>query len=309
MPRPPVKQSPALLVLLLAGLLLCLFLSSFAFGDAAEKACALVGSSCREITSSPYGSLFGLPVSFLGAGYFVVQLTLFLQFALLPDCRDLLRRFQQLFAGLALLASILYGYLLFFVLDGFCVGCLGVHGVNLALFLLLCRHRFPSPGEDGRACPRRQALPLLLVALLTGTIAILGLLLGQSRFLLQAEWARTRESLSYARYMYEQAPRHVFGVESTDLVIGNPEKAVHQIVLLYKEGCRHCAAAREKLSAVVRQNPSAVFLLLRDIRHMQEEEKTKRGIDKVPQVFVNGKRAEGWELDGFLVPFTEECGC
>ena len=126
---------------------------------------------------------------------------------------------------------------------------------------------------------------------------------------LVAERNKLGRNLEYFHYLYRNSPLYSLPVSAADRVIGDPDVAIHQIVLVYKDGCRHCRAVREKLTATVQVHPEGVYLVLKNFRNFSAEELKRFGISRVPAVFINGKRAAGWDIPGFLDEFTAGCGC
>jgi glutaredoxin len=165
----------------------------------------------------------------------------------------------------------------------------------------------PRGGEED---PGRLAggwvygLPLLLALTI-----FFGINLFAAQKQLVAEQKKLNTNLNYFQYLYRNSPLHPIAITAKDQVVGDPEVAIHQIVLVYKDGCRHCLAAKEKLAEEVQNYPEGVYLVLKNFRNFSSVELDRLGISRAPTVFINGKIAEGWDVPGFLDEFTDGCGC
>ena len=80
-------------------------------------------------------------------------------------------------------------------------------------------------------------------------------------------------------------------------------------MFLYKDGCNHCRRSKEKLINAVVESDGAVYLVMKNVSANSKQKMSQWDVSKVPAVFVDGKRALGWEVPGFLNKFTENCGC
>ena len=94
-----------------------------------------------------------------------------------------------------------------------------------------------------------------------------------------------------------------------DKVYGEPGIAIHQIVLIYKDGCPHCLLASDKLIKMVKEHDMAIYLIMKNYADMNKEMLKKMKVEHAPVVFINGRRADAWELPGFMKKFTDDCGC
>ena len=287
------------------GMIFCFYLASLSFGPTAgDHLCRLLGGDCSGAVTSAHGRIFGFSLAALGLGYFTFQMVLTVSAIQCGPASILAFQARRAMAAGALVASLYYAYLLLFVMPRGCTACFGVHLINAALFGA-CLIR-PNPGCT--APSRGTAAPLFLAAWLATTVT-LGVALADSRSQL-ADTRKTIEGdLDYYRYRHQASPAHRFEPSPTDTVVGEPAIALHQIVLFYKDGCSHCKEARKRLSRAVHRHDTAVYLLLKETGRMDTALLQRYGIEGVPAVFIDGRRARGWQVPGFLAPFVEDCGC
>jgi uncharacterized membrane protein/glutaredoxin len=298
------------------GLAFTLYLSALSTFTEAGLLCDLMGSDCLGAIHSAYGRVMGLSVASLGLGYFTFQMVLLAAVRVMQHTPGaaFLAKVQTLGATAAMGVSLFFVYVLQFVLDQGCVACYGVHAVNAAvLALCLVRHlgeRETRSGFFPGFLPFRLelasalAIPLLLAANVTLAAGFL-----ESKILIQGEQKKIRDNLDYYRYLHHSSTHHSFTVAQDDAVIGEPAIALHQIVLLHKDGCGHCRAAKEKLTEIVQRYDRAVYLVVREVSRMAPSELERLQVRQVPAVFVDGRFAEGWQVPGFLDAFTLDCGC
>ena len=287
------------------GVILCLYLTSLSLGPAAgDHLCRSLGGDCNGAVNSAHGRIFGFSLASLGLGYFAFQTVLTLSILRGSPALAPALRIRRLLAGGALAASLYCGYLLIFVLPQGCPACYGVHLVNACLFGA-CTIR-PMPG---RIFPAAGAFAPLFLAAWMATVIVLGTALAESRNQLADTRKKIEDNLDYYRYRYQISPAHRFEASPADTVEGEPAIALHQIVLFYKFDCSHCKEARKQLSQTVHRHDTAVYLLLKEVGPMDTALLERYGIEGVPAVFIDGRRAKGWQVPGFLTPFVEDCGC
>jgi len=293
------------------GVLLCGYLFSLSVGSWVNGFCELFGSDCLSVSGSEYGTVGIFPVAGFGVAYFLFQLGI-LACRWPGDCagRSLLATTNILAAGV----SLYFIYVMAVLLKQSCIVCYGVHGINFISLAVVLRQggRERSAGslKGGREVERPFRLGQQVVAPLLLALTVFSALnLWASHTELVDERKKLGQNLEYFHYVYRNSPLHSLPVSEDDQVIGDPELAIHQIVLVYKEGCRHCRATREKLTATVQAHLDGVYLVLKNFQSFSAEELDRFGISRVPAVFINGKRAEGWDAPGFLDEFTAGCGC
>ena len=284
------------------GVLLGGYLFSLSVGSLGNGFCELFGSDCLSVSGSEYGVVSIFPVAGFGVAYFLFQLGIL-------ACRgpgDRIGR-SVLATGNILAAgvSLYFIYVMVVLLKQSCIVCYGVHVINFFSLAVVLRQR----GMVRSAVHPFQLAQQLAVPLLLALTVFFGLNLWASHTELVSERNKLGQNLEYFHYLYRNSPLHSIPVSAADRVIGDPELAIHQIVLVYKEGCRHCRASREKLTVAVLAHQEGVYLVLKNFQSFSVEELDRFGILRVPAVFINGKRAEGWDVPGFLDEFTAGCGC
>lgn len=149
----------------------------------------------------------------------------------------------------------------------------------------------------------------MFIALLLAIAFVFGMTLLETKAQLRSIENELAQNLDYYRLLHEQAPVIAFDIDTSDTVIGEPAIAMHQVVLFQKENCEHCRAARERLKALVHRHDTGIYLLLKTVDPAQLQSLSTFGFEKVPAVFIDGRRALGWQMPGFMDIFTEDCGC
>lgn len=315
MPIVTIQLLPRFLLsgLYFLGLLFSLYLFGLYFRIDSVSLCALFGSDCIGVALSEYGTVAGFPVATFSLGYFAFQLVLTL--ACLRNEQSISRLLGLLLNMLAGGGSLYFMYIMISVLQESCIVCYGVHTINLLTLGVhirgYYRNRTVSPPlvvSSSFRANMQAAYPCFQAAVLVALLVIAASNLLLSRHQLTLERTKVSDNLQYQQYLYQSSVVHEFAVESTDQVIGE-EEAVHQIVLIYKNTCRSCKIAKKELSQVVKQNSAAVYLIMKNHQDLPVERLKELGVEHVPAVFINGRRALGWDMPGFLDQFTEDCGC
>ena len=97
------------------------------------EVCRLEDKTCKTVIETPYGRVFGLPNSFLGAIYYTAVITLILT-RQMPTALGLLLVVVSWFTvGLAVFLA----YALFFIIRIPCPLCLTAHAINLTIACML----------------------------------------------------------------------------------------------------------------------------------------------------------------------------
>ena len=302
------------LVLCSLGILLCTYLVYLSVNTDAGHFCELFGSDCTSVIRSDFGQLGEISVASLGLGYFVFH------FSFLLALKNKIIRSHAGnvctcgFGLIGLAFSIYCIYILAAVLKLTCIACYAVHAVNLLLFgvYVLLFYRISPPSENNRPHPSVRETGMVRIgafSLLLAINFILAANLLDTRQQLSVERHKTVNNLLYYRFLYDTAKPNHFTIEPQDSVFGEKGIAVHQIILLFKDGCLYCKKAKEKLTATVEKHELSVYLVLKNASSMSPVKLKDLNVARLPAVFIDGKLAEGWELPGFLDPFLEDCGC
>ena len=283
------------------------------FNDAG-RFCEMLQTDCLGVIQSEYGLLFGLSAASYGLGYFTFQLALIYGLSRSPTRSAIGMAYVILpFNVSAAMFSLYYTYVLKSVLYTGCAACYGVHLVNLSALCLTLTLLFR--GERYGLNKLKEYLSLTKAARLTiisfqiGLIVFLGANLIETRHQLGIEQKKISENLQYYRYLYKKEAAHVFKINPEDTLIGDQDYSIHQIVLIYKDGCSHCQIAEKKLSEIVRNHDMAVHLILKNFKNISKTQLDELKVTKTPAVFINGRYAKGWEVHGFMSEFAEDCGC
>jgi uncharacterized membrane protein len=89
---------------------------------------------CERVTTSPYATVFGIPVALLGALYYLF--IFILSVAYLDTKRSLFISIIPPFTAMGLLASVWFIYLQLFVIKAICIYCVVSAVTSTALFIL-----------------------------------------------------------------------------------------------------------------------------------------------------------------------------
>ena len=310
----PLVRTTALICV---GIGFCLFLIYLNYSSSGEagRFCAIFGTDCAAVTRSAFGSFGGISTATIGLSYYIFQLSILIGlFRIRAEAPELLvyAAFWISSAGLAF--SLLFVYLLQVVLQQSCLACYGVHFINAILFgqglILFVRDRRVADGQCLTGLFREpKSLAVFVISLLAALNVTFGASFLEARRELAAERGKLQQNLQYYKYLYAMSEYHEFEIEPADIVVGEKGIAIHQIVMFYKERCDHCRAAEEKLSAIVEKNDLAVYLVLKNVKHFTPRQLDTLGVGKTPTIYIDGKKAAGWEVPGFLNEFTRDCGC
>jgi glutaredoxin len=250
-----------------------------------------------------------------GLGYFAFQIFFLVGLKWLKkDFGPAQMPIPFLFSIFAVLLGFYFIYILTFILKERCLACYGVHTIN-GLLLIMNVYYLVRTGD---ALHRKylksyflnaQTAAITLISLLLATNIVSGANLLETKYHLQEERKKLSENLQYYSYLHNQSKAHEFTIAPTDKVIGEKAIALHQILLVYKDGCSHCERAKTKLSLSVRKHHLAVYLVMKNIDSLSKAQLKQFGITRVPVVFIDGKRADGWEMPGFMDAYFEDCGC
>ena len=91
--------------------------------------------TCDLVTSSAYGTIFGLPVSLLGVAYYLSLLIAAIYY--LDTRHRFALRVVRYLPAAGFLAALWFTYLQVFVLNAFCLYCLVSAGISTAIFVLV----------------------------------------------------------------------------------------------------------------------------------------------------------------------------
>ncbi|MBC3841496.1 vitamin K epoxide reductase family protein [Streptacidiphilus sp. 4-A2] len=124
------------LVLALAGLAVAAYLTVEHYTSPALLACPENSViNCRKVTTSPESVILGIPVVWLGVGFFVAMAALNLPAAWRSGNRSL--RAGRLLLAVAGVGTALYlVYAELFEIDAICLYCTAVHVLSVLLFVL-----------------------------------------------------------------------------------------------------------------------------------------------------------------------------
>ena len=303
----PIFKS-TLTVLYLTGSLVCIYLVYLSIAGGADFMCQVFQTDCLGVIRSDYSTLAGMSVSSLGFGYFLVLLLLIIFSGVHPFIP-----FIAVLLNIAgVFASIYFLYVLNIFLSVGCSWCYGVHGVNL-IALSVIFTGWKQSGNKGKKNAQNQKNPgnpmVLILFCLVFVSSVLGVNLFETHHALTIEKQKLSNNLFYHQYHFDEQIKHEFIIDPGDNVIGEKAIALHQIVLIYRDGCSSCKQSKEKLSALVKDHGMAIYLLLKNVDTLPKTLLEVLNITHVPVVFIDGKQADGWELPGFMDPFVEDCGC
>jgi len=302
-------------VLIGGGICFCLYLIYLSYFSSAGRFCELFGTDCSAVIQSDFGSFGGISTASLGLSYFVFHLSLLIGFKRFHAERPEMITTAAFFLSTAGLACSLYFiFLLKVVLKQGCFACYGVHFINALLFVqyliriirdrrLIARHRLCAFIFESKS------VAAIVFSLLVALNVVFGANFLEARHHLDSERQKLNENLQYYQYLYHTAEYHEFDIVPADEVIGEIGLAIHQIVMFYKDSCNHCRKAKEKLSAIVQENDMAVYLVLKNVKDFTPHQLQALNVSQTPTVFIDGKKAAGWEVPGFLNEFTRDCGC
>lgn len=97
--------------------------------------CSISSSfNCEKVQSSAYGDIFGIPIAFLGALFYLTVVVL--SVAALVHYHNEYMLIIFLFSSLSLLYSLFLYYIARYIIGALCLFCLIMYTINASLFLL-----------------------------------------------------------------------------------------------------------------------------------------------------------------------------
>jgi protein-disulfide isomerase len=127
------KPKDGLMLTAIMAAIVSLYLGNQHFSDGPALCDAGDLFSCSTVNTSEYSELFGVPIAFLGAGYYVAMLFL----AFLSDAKEYESVPKLLIFGgvLSVIYSVVLAYLSSAVVGAWCLFCISLYGFNaIALF-------------------------------------------------------------------------------------------------------------------------------------------------------------------------------
>ncbi len=301
--------------LICGGIVFCTYLIYLSYFSEAGHFCEIFGTDCSAVIHSSYGSIGSISTASLGLSYFIFQLSLLIGLNRVRAAAPAILISAVFFLSIIGVAfSLYFVYLLKVVLEQSCFACYGVHFINAILFvqylILLIRHRrlFAKQRLFGFLL-EPKSITIAAFSLLVALNVVFSANLLEARHQLASERQKLEDNLQYFKYLYRASKYHEFEIVPSDIIVGEKDVAIHQIVMLYKDSCNHCRQAREKLSNLVDQNYMSVYLVLKNVKSFSPHQLKALNVTKTPAVFIDGKMAVGWEMPGFLNEFTKDCGC
>lgn len=121
----------AVIVLSVLGIIVSIIIKVYLETDQTLPGCK-IGSvvNCTDVINGPYGKVFGIPLSYFGAFYFLVFLALYA-----VDFND--DYIVAIWSTIGLLAVINFVALELFVINHICLYCTSVHVLVVLVFLLV----------------------------------------------------------------------------------------------------------------------------------------------------------------------------
>jgi protein-disulfide isomerase/uncharacterized membrane protein len=244
----------------LMGLGVSLYLGRQHHPSAGSSACSVDDVfNCDVVNRSEYSELFGLPIAFLGAGFYAASLFIGIMLERHPKLHA---RGAHIVAFGGVFAVLYSGFLAWASsqLGSWCLFCISLYGVNVLLLVggLLNAKRNPEP--FGQA---------LMFGLLGKDDRSIGSMLGAGALavVLSMMWYRslggtgpaTTESgeLDYAAMM--ESVKGTLVVDGTEPVLGDPN-AKYTLVEFADFECPHCGKVAPELHKLVEANPDVRVL-------------------------------------------------
>ena len=217
-------------------------------GMAAFHSFCNIGQSfdCTAIEISKYSELFsGIPVSGMAlAGYLVIFILSL--FGLSAAHRKNLRPFLLVFSSLALLCSVVYFFIMVTLIHKFCLLCLGVDAINIALFFTVLK--MPTEEKDSSGLSITHVIGTGLASLLIAFLFTKGL---------DPYADIKKEDINDTIENVLSAPVTTFQVPSDAPVIGNPNAPI-TIVKFSDYECPACRMAATAIHPLFKRYPNEV---------------------------------------------------
>ncbi len=220
----------------------------YLYGGAADTGlCAGAHVSCEEAAKSVMAEIGGLPIAALGLGFYLTVLLLAGAWRFAEDRFPRIPDVLLITSGLSVVYSAVLGGYTIFALERFCPLCLGLYGVNAALFATsFVTH--PGRKEGGihpfAGLPKASAAWLALALMVVMTVA------AQGRYAYGAKAAHVR------------GPAPQLAAQAVEVVLGDspgrgPETTPVVIVEFSDFQCPHCQRLANNLREAAKKAPKA----------------------------------------------------
>ncbi|MFN7951838.1 MAG: thioredoxin domain-containing protein [bacterium] len=254
----------AAFVLAVIGLGLASYLTfrHFAAAHGGRSVCSLnLKLNCDVVNTSEYAELVGIPISALGAAFYLAILGLSaFSLAARPSLVPSLLSHLTVFATGSVAYSVFLAGVSHFVIRHWCLFCIGLYAVNVGLLVTAAvgagipiADQLAIVRNDWAAIRSKRWLFASLVAaavVLVGAVATATVIRDQRRATLVSEWAAL-----------EPAPIVLRGDEPSRGAADAPIVIVDYFDFL----CPHCKKAAQVLERVVREFPGEVRLVLKHV--------------------------------------------
>jgi protein-disulfide isomerase len=233
--------------------------------DAGASVCSVSDIfNCDTVNRSEYSEFMGVPIAFIGAGFYAAVVAGSVAASRMPDQHK--RAAHAIFLG-SLLSVAYSGFLAWasMQLGAWCLFCISLYGVNLILLVGSALQARSLEGETlfGGIAPALMGKDdkSITQMLMVGVIAMVGSVFAYNR----AGGGAPSAAESIADKAPEdinpkdlaklfQAPKAPLDVDGTEPVLGSPS-APYIVVEFADYECPHCAATAPELKALVEAHP------------------------------------------------------
>lgn len=273
----------------------------FAAAHGGRSVCSVnLKLNCDVVNTSEYAELVGIPISALGAAFYLVILALAAwSLAARPTLVSSLLSHLTLAATGAVAYSVFLAAVSHFVIRHWCLFCIGLYAVNVGLLVTAAvgagipiAEQLAIVRSDWSALrSKRWVFASLAAALvvLVGAVGAAAVIRDQRRAVLVTEWAAL-----------EAAPIVLRGDEPSR----GPADAPIVIVDYFDFLCPHCRKAAQVLERVVREFPGEVRLV---VKHVPLDSACNAWANPHPgachaaaAALCAGKQGHYWELHDWL---------
>lgn len=233
--------------------------------DAGASVCSVSDIfNCDTVNRSEYSEFMGVPIAFIGAGFYAAVLAVSVAAIRMPD--DHKRAAHAIFFG-SILSAFYSGFLAWasMQLGAWCLFCISLYGVNLILLVASALQARTVEGESlfGGIAPALMGKEDKSISqmLMVGVIALVGSVFAYNRAGGGAPSAgetianKAPDEIDPQELaVLFQAPKGPLEVDGTEPVLGDPN-APYVLVEFADYECPHCAATAPELKALVEAHP------------------------------------------------------
>lgn len=282
------------------------------FGFAAGQSICNLNAKfdCDAVSASAYSAALGIPLSVWGmAAYFILFALILLGWLEWSDNPERTRRWALLLAGLNLIASLVMAGVSFFLLQSYCLFCIGIYILSMVVFFA-----FKGVLQEPFWMHLRRDLPVMLKQgrglLIAFALIPVGAYLVHQMFMRNFGAGELTRMVNESVQEWAAAPKNDF-IAKPSLTMGpEPGSAVLTLAEFADFRCSHCKHASYTLDAFVKSHPDVRFEFysfpLDGACNEKIESSSGASCRLAEAVYCAEKEGRGWPLHHALYAAQDE---